>query len=123
MREKSHQERMLREVVALIAEKKGENTVILDMREFSIPTDFFVITSADNPKQVKAIADNILEKLSGSLLRSEGWDSKNWIVLDYGDLIVHIFQRDLRRFYDLEGLWGDVPVYLEPEVESASVSG
>lgn len=119
MRENLDQEKRLREVVALIAEKKGENTVILDMREFSIPTDFFVITAGDNPKQVKAIADHILEKLVYPVLRSEGWDSKNWIVLDYGDLIVHIFQRDLRKFYDLEGLWGDTPVHLEPEVATS----
>lgn len=111
MRERFDQEKTLREVLTLIAEKKGESTVILDMREFSIPTDFFVITEGDNPKQVKAIADNILEKLPAPL-RSEGWESKNWIVLDCGSLIVHIFQRELRKFYDLEGLWGDTPVYL-----------
>nr|BAL58634.1 hypothetical conserved protein [Candidatus Acetothermum autotrophicum] len=106
-------EKTLRALLALIAEKKGEETVILDMREFSIPTDFFVITHGDNPKHVKAIADNILEKLPRPVLRSEGWESKNWIVLDYGDLIVHIFQRELRRFYDLEGLWGDAPLRVE----------
>ncbi|MCS6936661.1 MAG: ribosome silencing factor [Candidatus Bipolaricaulota bacterium] len=121
MREKPLPERRLREIVTLIAEKKGEETVILDMREFSIPTDFFVITSGDNPKHVKAIADHLLEKLSATALRSEGWESKNWIVLDYGDLIVHIFQRELRKFYDLEGLWGDAPVRLETGVESATV--
>lgn len=106
-------EKTLREIVALISEKKGEEIVILDMREFSIPTDFFVIAHGDNPKQVKAIADNILEKFPQQVLRSEGWESKNWIVLDYGDFIVHIFQKDLRRFYDLEGLWGDRPLHLE----------
>lgn len=106
-------EKTLREIVALINEKKGEEIVILDMREFSIPTDFFIITHGDNPKQVKAIADNILEKFPQQVLRSEGWESKNWIVLDYGDFVVHIFQKDLRRFYDLEGLWGDAPVRLD----------
>ncbi len=106
-------EQTLRELIALIAEKKGEETVILDMRQFSIPTDFFIITHGDNPKHVKAIADNILEKLPRTVLRSEGWESKGWIVLDYGDFIVHIFQKELRRFYDLEGLWGDAPVPLE----------
>lgn len=115
-------ERTLREIIALIAEKKGEQTVILDMREFSIPTDFFVITQGDNPKQVKAIADSILEKLPREILRSEGWESKNWIVLDYGDLIVHIFQKDLRRFYDLEGLWGDAPLRLEGDLGDLSHS-
>ncbi len=106
-------EKTLREIVALIEEKKGEETVILDMRGFSIPTDFFVITHGDNPKHVKAIADNLLEKLPRAVLRSEGWESRNWIVLDYGEFIVHIFQRELRRFYDLEGLWGDAPVHLD----------
>lgn len=114
-------ERALREIIALIVEKKGEQTVILDMREFSIPTDFFIITEGDNPKQVKAIADNIAEKLSKQMLRSEGWESKNWIVLDYGDLIVHIFQKELRRFYDLEGLWGDMPMLLDGDVEHRSL--
>jgi len=116
-------EKALREIVALIAEKKGEETVVLDMREFSIPTDFFVITHGDNPKQVKAIADNILEKLPRLVLRSEGWESKHWIVLDYGDLIVHIFQKELRRFYDLEGLWGDAPLRLESDPHNSPVRG
>ncbi len=109
----SDTEKILRELLALIAEKKGEEPVVLDMREFPIPTDFFVITHGDNPKHVKAIAENILEKLPKEPLRSEGWESKRWIVLDYGDFIVHIFERELRRFYDLEGLWGDAPVRLE----------
>lgn len=108
-------EKTLREIVALIDEKKGEETVILDMREFSIPTDFFIITHGDNPKHVKAIADTILGRLPRAVLRSEGWESKGWIVLDYGDFIVHIFQKELRRFYDLEGLWGDAPLRLEKE--------
>ncbi len=111
-------ERTLRELVALIAEKKGEQTVILDMRGFSIPTDFFIITHGENPKHVKAIAENIVEKFPKEIVRSEGWESKNWIVLDYGDMIIHIFQKELRRFYDLEGLWGDVPVHLGLESDS-----
>jgi ribosome-associated protein len=115
-------EKTLRELLALIAEKKGEEPVVLDMREFSIPTDFFVITHGDNPKHVKAIAENILEKLPKEPLRSEGWESKRWIVLDYGDFIVHIFERDLRRFYDLEGLWGDAPVQLEGDLRNSLAS-
>jgi ribosome-associated protein len=115
-------EKTLRELLALIAEKKGEEPVVLDMREFPIPTDFFVITHGDNPKHVKAIAENILEKLPKEPLRSEGWESKRWIVLDYGDFIVHIFERDLRRFYDLEGLWGDAPVQLESDLRNSLAS-
>jgi ribosome-associated protein len=114
-------EKTLRELLVLIAEKKGEEPVVLDMREFPIPTDFFVITHGDNPKHVTAIAENILEKLPKEPLRSEGWESKRWIVLDYGDFIVHIFERDLRRFYDLEGLWGDAPVRLEGDPRDSLV--
>ena len=105
-------EESLRQVINFIAEKKGEKTVILDMREFPIPTDFFVITEGDNAKHVKAIAENISEKLSNPLHQSEGWDSKGWIVLDFGEIMIHVFQRDLRRFYDLEGLWGDTEIRL-----------
>jgi ribosome-associated protein len=106
---------LLRQVIDLISEKKGEQTLILDMRDFSIPTDFFVITAGDNAKHVKAIADHLVEKFPAALHRSEGWDSKNWIVLDYGDLIIHVFQRELRRFYDLEGLWGDKEIRFDGE--------
>lgn len=106
-------EELLRQVINLISEKKGEKTVILDMRELPIPTDFFVITAGDNAKHVKAIAENIAEKLPNPLHQSEGWDSKGWIVLDFGEVMVHVFQRELRRFYDLEGLWGDTEIRLD----------
>lgn len=109
-------EETLRQVIKLIAEKKGEKTVVLDMREFPIPTDYFVITAGDNAKHVKAIAENISENLSLKLNQSEGWDSKGWIVLDYGAVMIHVFQRELRRFYDLEGLWGDTEIRLSEAV-------
>ncbi len=105
-------EETLRSIIQLISDKKGEKTVILDMREFPLPTDFFVIAEGDNPKHVKAIAENILENVQKPILQSEGWESKSWIVLDFGEIMVHVFQRDLRRFYDLEGLWGDTEVRL-----------
>lgn len=106
-------DRVLQRILELIEEKKGEHTVVLDMRDFSIPTDYFVITEGDNPKQVETIAKNILENLKREVLREEGFEGKNWIVLDYGDLIIHVFQRETRRFYDLEGLWGDKEVKLD----------
>lgn len=104
---------VLKRILGLIAEKKGEQTVVLDMRDFSIPTDYFVITEGESPKQVEAIAKNILENLKREVLREEGLEGKNWVVLDYGDFIVHVFQRETRRFYDLEGLWGDKEVKLD----------
>lgn len=79
----------------------------MDLEDASWGTDFFVITEADNPKQLRAIAENIRQGLSQKPLTVEGLDSKTWIVLDYGDVLVHIFERKAREFYDLEGLWDE----------------
>lgn len=99
---------MLREILRLIEEKKGEQTVILDLEGSPIETDYFVITEADNPKQLRAIAENVLEGLPQEPLALEGLSTASaWIVLDYGDVMVHVFERQARRFYDLEGLWGE----------------
>ena len=104
---------LVREILRLIEEKKGEQTVILDVADAPLGTDYFVITEADNPKQLRAIAENIKEGLPREPLAWEGLDSSVWIVLDYGDVIVHVFDKEARRFYDLEGLWGGKP--LSPE--------
>jgi len=82
------------------------------LEDAPLGTDFFVITAADNPKQLRAIAQRIQEGLNRAPLAVEGMDSKSWIVLDYGDVIVHVFERGARRFYDLEGLWGEKVVEL-----------
>ncbi len=99
---------MLKEIVRLIEEKKGEQTVVLDLGDAPIGTDYFVITEADNPKQLRAIAENVLEGLPREPLALEGLDApSSWIVLDYGDVMVHVFDPKARKFYDLEGLWGE----------------
>jgi ribosome-associated protein len=117
--QKQKGEIVLRRVLDLIKEKKGGGTAVLDLRDFSIPVSFFVITEGDNPKQVEAIAENILENFRGrELLHKEGLAEKRWVVLDYGDFMVHIFQRELRKFYDLEGLWGEVEVKVKAEEAS-----
>jgi ribosome-associated protein len=115
MNRESRQEHteILREILRLIAEKKGEETVVLDVEGASIGTDFFVITEANNPRQLRAIAENIKKGLPQEPLAFEGLDSHVWIALDYGDVIVHVFEREARRFYDLESLWGDKPLRLE----------
>jgi len=79
----------------------------LDLEHASWGTDFFVITEADNPKQLRAIAENVQQGVSQKPLAVEGLNSKTWIVLDYGSVVVHVFDRQARRFYDLEGLWGE----------------
>jgi ribosome-associated protein len=89
-------------------EKKAAASVVLDLREIASFTDYFVITSGTNERQVKAISDGIVETLKKSgtpALRVEGYKTAEWILLDYGDFLVHIFDENARRFYDLERLW------------------
>src|ERR1051325_3193808 len=91
-------------------EKKAENIVLLDLREVASFTEFFLICNGANPKQVQAISDSVEEQLRKNGKRPmhiEGYASAEWILLDYGDFIVHIFSSASRRFYDLERLWRD----------------
>lgn len=92
-------------------EKKAVNMVALDLREIASFTEFFMIASGTNPRQVQAIADEISEQLKKQLrrraVRIEGYSSAEWVLLDYGDFIVHLFDKDARDFYDLERLWRD----------------
>lgn len=110
--------RQLQQVLDLIAEKQGQRTVVLDLEEFAAPSSYFVITEGSSGKQIEAIAENIMEKFPGPAPLSEGLDSQRWVVLDYGNLMVHIFQSEVRRFYDLEGIWGEVELQLEGNGEA-----
>jgi ribosome-associated protein len=100
-------ERMLTALEAA-AEKKAINSVVLDLREIASFTDYFVITSGTNERQVQAISDEIVEtlkKTGTSAARVEGYKTAEWILLDYGDFVVHVFDEKARTFYDLERLW------------------
>jgi len=100
-------------VVQAAADKQAFDILVLDLRERSDLTDYFVICSGNSRMQVQAIADSILDRVYEShytLSSVEGYTSGNWIVLDLIDVVVHIFQKDIRIQYDLERLWGDVPV-------------
>jgi ribosome-associated protein len=115
-------------VMALEAagEKKALGSVVLDLREIASFTDSFVITSGTNERQVQAISDGIVETLKKSgtpALRVEGYKTAEWILLDYGDFVVHIFEEKARRFYDLERLWRESKrVELPPELASEANS-
>ena len=90
------------------SDKKAMDLMVLDLREIASFTDFFVITSGANERQVQAISDEVLERLKkrGSpAARVEGRKTAEWILLDYGDFIVHVFADKARKFYDLERLW------------------
>jgi len=94
--------------LASAAEKKAIDTVVLDLREIASFTDYFIIASGANERQVQAISDEVVETLkkSGSpVVRVEGYKTAEWILLDYGDFVMHIFGDKARKFYDLERLW------------------
>src|SRR5829696_1142352 len=90
------------------SEKKALEPVLLDLREIASFTDYFVIVSGANERQVQAISDGIYETLKKSghaAARVEGYKTAEWILLDYGDFVVHVFDQKGRKFYDLERLW------------------
>jgi len=91
-------------------EKKADDIVVLDMQKATSFCDYFVITSAGSFKKTKAIADHIKESLNKEKIRPhhiEGTKSGQWILLDYGDVVAHVFYEEMREFYGLERLWGD----------------
>ena len=93
--------------------KGGDETVIIEVGAILAITDAFVITSGRNTRQVKTIAEEVEDRLKAeggiSPLRVEGLGDSQWILLDYGDLVVHVFLDETREFYDLERLWSDAP--------------
>lgn len=93
--------------------KGGDDTVIIEVGELLAITDAFVITSGRNSRQVKSIAEEVEAKLKAgdgiSPLRVEGLAEAQWVLLDYGDLVVHVFLDETREYYDLERLWSDAP--------------
>jgi len=96
----------------LILSKKGYDVKVLDLSEISSIADYFVICSADSHIQVRAIADEVDDKLRDIGINchfKEGYNTLNWVILDYFDVVVHIFRAESREFYNLEKLWGDAP--------------
>jgi ribosome-associated protein len=93
------------------ADKRGEDTVILAVGNIFPVTDAFVITSGANARQVRTIAEEVEDQVKAaggpSPLHMEGLDDARWVLVDYGDFIVHVFLEEVRRFYDLERLWAD----------------
>jgi ribosome-associated protein len=96
--------------VAAVREKKGEDVLALDLREADAFTDYFIVCTGQNRRQVQAIADAVEAALKAKKLRPshvEGYERGEWVLLDYFDFVVHIFSRECRAFYDLERLWGN----------------
>ena len=104
---------LLKVVVEAADSKRAEDIVALDVQGISLLADYFVIMQANSERQVKAIADVIEEKVeeAGFEVRNvEGKDGANWILLDLGDVVVHVFKTETRQFYNLEKLWSDAPL-------------
>ncbi len=101
-----------RAIAKLASEKKGQDIVLLDLRELSSVCDWFVLISASSARRVNAISESIQEGLSKTQcfpLHIEGRNNPYWVLLDYADVVVHIFYKDVRGFYGLERLWSDAP--------------
>ena len=101
---------LLKLIYDAIDDRKGENISILDISEVSVMADYFVIASGNNKNQVQAIADNVNESMLANkveLKQTEGYNTAGWILMDYGDIIVHVFSKEDRMFYDLERIWRD----------------
>ncbi len=112
VREVATSELLANRAAELSLEKKCEDVVILDLRGLTSMTDFFVIASADSERKVKAAYEHIVDELKHDderPLNVEGADLLHWVLLDYVDVVIHIFMPDERRFYDLESLWSDAP--------------
>lgn len=108
-------------VAELILSKKGYDVKLFNLQKLSSIADYFVICSADSDIQVKAIADEVDKKLRDIGIKcyfKEGYDSLNWVLLDYFDVVVHIFRNESRLFYNLEKLWGDAPVQIIEDDDS-----
>ncbi|OPX29855.1 MAG: ribosome silencing factor [Gemmatimonadaceae bacterium 4484_173] len=104
---------VLQQIVDAVHQRHGYDVLALDMTEYPLTMDIFLLTSADNRIQSRAIADHVertARKLGWKLHHKEGYSEGSWILLDFIDLVVHIFLPDVRKYYNIESLWSDAPV-------------
>ena len=104
--------------VSLVEEKMAEEVLVLDLRGVSSMTDYFLICHGSSDRLVQAISDHLLEMMKEKGVRAlgvEGYTEGRWILLDFGDLVIHVFFEETRRFYDLERLWCHAPQLYPPD--------
>ena len=117
----------IQRAIVAAEDKKADDVVLLDLRKAAGFADYFLICSGGNPRQIRAIADAVMEALASDGAKPahvEGYQRSEWILLDYFDFIVHIFSRETRLFYSLERLWGnaervEIPVTPPPKSPQA----
>lgn len=105
-------------IAELILQKKGTEIKIINLEGITPVTDYFVICSASSTMQVKSISDHVLKetkKAGERAWRDEGYSALTWVLIDYVDVVVHIFTDETRKFYNLEGLWGDAEIIDIPD--------
>jgi ribosome-associated protein len=99
-------------IARVIDEKQGENTIVLPVGPVVGITEYFIVTSASNARLVRAITDSVLNNVREAVgkgpLRSEGTREQQWVLIDYGDVVVHVFIDEMRRFYEIERLYKDI---------------
>lgn len=101
---------MVKLAVTALEDKKGEDIKVIDITSVTVLADYFIIASGMNRNQVQALVDNVEETLGRAgfeLKQVEGYQTANWILMDFGDIIVHVFDSENRLFYDLERIWRD----------------
>lgn len=101
---------MAKQAINALEDKKAEDIHVIDISEVSVVADYFIIATGSNRSQIQAMADNVQEVLgrSGYAMRQvEGYNTANWVLMDFGDVIVHIFDKENRLFYNLERIWRD----------------
>jgi ribosome-associated protein len=106
---------MAREIVNALEDKKGEDIVLLDLKELDIFTDYFVLCTGTSDRMLNALADGVVEDINKRHKRKgrkEGLARDGWLIVDYGDVVVHLFSPDQREYYSLEELWGEGKVLL-----------
>ena len=108
-----HSKKLAAIAVKALEDKKGEEIRVLDIRAISSLADYFIIAGGKNKNQIQAMADEVEEKLgkAGIPVRHvEGYDEAGWVLMDYGDAVIHIFDQENREFYQLEKIWSDARI-------------
>lgn len=111
-----------KKIAGYAADKKATDVRIMDLRKVTDMTSFFIVCTGESTTQIKAIADHVIEQCRAAglgIYHIEGYDSLRWILIDMVDVVVHIFQPDVRAYYQLERLWGDAPVERLGESDAA----
>ncbi len=116
----AHSQQKALSIAGAALQKKASDVLILDVQELTSIADYFIIASGESERQVKAIANNISQEISTEYRTTpltEGAGTSTWILLDYGDIVVHLFKTDIRQFYGLEKMWSDAPRIPLPELD------